>query len=67
MRLAQKKLYKGMLVKLKKEQFFDFIDTSSVGVVISWYKKEVDIIFSSGARERHWIWNLEPVNKDEGE
>lgn len=56
-----------MLVKLKKEQFFDFIDTSSVGMVISWYKKEVDIIFSSGARERHWIWNLEPVNKDEGE
>lgn len=67
MRLAQKKLYKGMLVKLKKEQFFDFIDTSNVGVVISWYKKEVDIVFSSGARERHWIWNLEPLNKEDEE
>ena len=61
MRIPQKNLYKGMLVKLKREQWFDFIDTDVIGVVTSWNKKEVDVVFVNGSRGKYWIWNLLPV------
>lgn len=63
MRIPQKSLYKGMLVKLKREQWFDFIDTDVVGVVTSWNKKEVNVTFTDGSKGKYWIWNLLPVTE----
>ena len=52
-----------MLVKLKREQWFDFIDTDVVGVVTSWNKKEVNVTFTDGSKGKYWIWNLLPVTE----
>lgn len=62
-RIKQKELSKGMLVRLKHETWSDFVDTNTVGMVTSWNGKEVRVVFTSGKRENHWIWNLVRFNE----
>ena len=65
MKMKQKDLYQGKLVKLDPKNFFDFIDTSPVGVVMSWRGKEVEVVFSDGTRDQVWLWSLiDPYKQD---
>ena len=47
-----------MLVKLDEKDWSSFIDTDNFGIVMSWHNKRVDVLFTDGSREEHWIWSL---------
>ena len=50
-----------MLVKLDDRDWSDFVDTSNIGIVMSWEGKRVDVLFINGVREEHWVWSLREV------
>jgi hypothetical protein len=47
-----------MLVRLHRDEWSDFVDTDTIGMVVSWKNKEVEVVFTNGTREHYWIWNL---------
>ena len=61
MKIKKKDLKRGMLVKLDDRDWSDFVDTSNIGMVMSWEGKRVDVLFINGVREEHWIWSLREV------
>ena len=61
LRIKKKDLKRGMLVKLDDRDWSDFVDTSNIGMVMSWEGKRVDVLFINGVREEHWIWSLREV------
>ena len=61
MKIKKKDLKRGMLVKLDDRDWSDFVDTSNIGVVMSWEGKSVDVLFINGVREKHWVWSLREV------
>lgn len=63
MRIKKKDLKRGMLVKLDDRDWSSFIDTSNIGIVMSWEGKQVDVLFTNGDREKHWIWSLRELSE----
>jgi len=63
LRIKKKDLKRGMLVRLDDKDWSSFIETSDVGMVISWQGKQVDVLFTSGQKEKHWIWSLRELGE----
>ena len=59
-KLKEKDLRKGMLVELNKKDWSDFVDTESIGVVLSWDKVKVKV-YRNHKKESFWVWNLREV------
>jgi hypothetical protein len=58
LKIKKKDLKKGLLVRLDKKHWSSFVDTSTPGMVISWKGKQVEVLFTNGEREQHWLWSL---------
>lgn len=61
LKIKKKDLKKGMLVKLDEKHWSSFVDTTTPGMVVSWDGKQVEVLFTSGAREQLWLWSLREI------
>tara|TARA_B100000963_G_C22613751_1_gene666230 strand:+ start:1217 stop:1423 length:207 start_codon:yes stop_codon:yes gene_type:complete len=67
MKIKKRDLYKGKLVKLNPKNYFDFIDTDPIGVVLDWDGKCVNVVFNNGVKDSVWLWNLlDPYESNKG-
>jgi|14_taG_2_1085336.scaffolds.fasta_scaffold01604_10 hypothetical protein len=61
LKIKKKDLKKGMLVRLDEKQWSSFVDTATPGMVMSWSGKQIEILFTNGIREQHWLWSLREI------